>query len=154
MTIRIVDVDPHGGVAMALLREAATEVRPLYSSAIVPSSAPSNPPLGPRDAYVAVLADDEPIACGSLRELDVSTAEIRRIYVRPTERRHGVGRALLSNLLLKAERLRYGTVRVETGNKQLGAIALYEGLGFVRIAPFGPYVSDPTSVCFERGLRA
>jgi putative acetyltransferase len=43
-------------------------------------------------------------------------------------------------------------VRLETGNRQPEAIALYEGCGFARIAPFGVYVGDPTSVCFELRL--
>ena len=29
-------------------------------------------------------------------------------------------------------------------------MALYASFGFVRIAPFGDYVDDPTSVCFEK----
>ena len=31
-------------------------------------------------------------------------------------------------------------------------MALYESLGFQRIPPFGEYVGDPTSVCFEKRI--
>jgi len=41
-------------------------------------------------------------------------------------------------------------MRLETGNRQLPAMALHESYGFVRIPPFGDYVNDPTSVCYEK----
>lgn len=44
-------------------------------------------------------------------------------------------------------------MRLETGKRQLSAIALYETLGFKRIEPFGEYANDPLSVCFEKMVR-
>jgi hypothetical protein len=41
-------------------------------------------------------------------------------------------------------------IRLETGNQQPEAIALYESHGFDRIPPFGKYVGDPVSLCFEK----
>ena len=32
------------------------------------------------------------------------------------------------------------------------ALRLYERAGFVRIPPFGEYVTDPTSICMEKVL--
>jgi len=29
-------------------------------------------------------------------------------------------------------------------------MALYESCGFERIPPFGEYINDPTSVCYEK----
>ncbi len=43
-------------------------------------------------------------------------------------------------------------MRLETGNRQLPAMALYESYGFVRIPPFSDYVNDPTSVCYEKPI--
>jgi hypothetical protein len=43
----------------------------------------------------------------------------------------------------------YEWLRLETGNRQGPAISLYERYGFSRIEPFGCYVQDPTSVCYE-----
>ena len=69
-------------------------------------------------------------------------------------RRNRVGYAVLSHLAMEARRLGYETLRLETGNKQAAAAALYEAFGFRRIAPFGIYESDPTSVCFELRLQS
>ena len=44
----------------------------------------------------------------------------------------------------------YKVMRLVTGNRQLPAMALYESFGFERIAPFGEYMNDPTSVCYEK----
>jgi len=41
-------------------------------------------------------------------------------------------------------------MRLETGNRQHPAMALYESYGFVRIPPFRDNVNDPTSVCYEK----
>ena len=46
--------------------------------------------------------------------------------------------------------MRYKVMRLETGNRQQPAMALYESFGFERIAPFGEYANDPTSVCYEK----
>jgi hypothetical protein len=46
--------------------------------------------------------------------------------------------------------MNYSTLRLETGYRQLPAIALYLRRGYRRIDPFGPYADDPTSVCFEK----
>ena len=43
-------------------------------------------------------------------------------------------------------------LRVETGEKQPEAIAMYQKLGYYNIAKYGEYIDDPNSVCMEKGL--
>ena len=43
----------------------------------------------------------------------------------------------------------YRQLVLETGFRQTAAMRFYEASGFKRIAPFGKYVDDPTSVCYE-----
>jgi GNAT superfamily N-acetyltransferase len=150
---RIEDVDPLGDAALSLLREAAEEVRPLYAGVLPPDRPwPENAPLGPRDVYVIAYGDAHPIACGSLRELDGGTAEVKRMYVVREYRRKRIARAVLSHLVARARRLGYRRLVLETGDRQPAAMALYASSGFQRIAPFGRCPDDPTSVCFERHL--
>jgi putative acetyltransferase len=110
---------------------------------------PKNAPLGPRDVYVGAFIDEAAVGCGAVRELDRSTCEVHRMYVLLSQRRQGVARAILSHLHAEARRLGYERLRLETGNRQTPAMRLYEAYGFVRIQPFGKYVQDPTSVCYE-----
>ena len=146
--MRIAPIDPHSETAMSLLVEAAREIRPLYGEAPGPPW-PSNLALGPRDIYVAAFVQETAVGSGAIRELDAKTCEAHRIYVLPAHRRRGVARAILEFLHAEARRLGYRSMRLETGNRQHAAMALYASYGFSRIEPFGSYVGDSTSVCFE-----
>ena len=154
MNFQIVDVDPLGEAALSLLREAAEEVRALYAGVLpVDRPWPENAPLGLRDVYVVAYCGQLPIACGALRELDAVTAEVRRMYVVREHRRNRIAHTVLSHLIARARQLGYKRLLLETGDKQPAAMALYEASGFHRIASFGSYKGDPTSVCFERHLH-
>jgi putative acetyltransferase len=153
MNLRIANIDPQGEVARGLLRQAAIDVRPLYfnnSEAVL--SLPGNVPLGARDVYVAAWLDAVPVACGAIREVDQVTAEVQRMYVHRDYRRRNLGRTVLIHLESEAKRLGYTCLLLETGDRQLPAMRLYEAYGFRRVPPFGGYVDDPTSVCYELHL--
>src|SRR5262245_26140701 len=121
--MRIVDIDPRSDVALSLLREAAIDVRPLYGQAPGPPW-PQNPPLGPRDVYVAAFDRELAVACGAIRELDAVTCEVHRMYVLRSHRRQGLAWAILSHLHVAARHLGYERLRLETGNRQGPAISL------------------------------
>jgi putative acetyltransferase len=146
-------VDPQGPEAVSLLSEAALEARALYPERNAPGAPmPTNPPLQERAEYFVAFLAGTPVGCGALRPLNRETAEVRRMYVLQAYRRSGVARALLAHLQRTAPALHYTVLRLETGNRQLSAMALYESSGFQRIAPFGEYANDPTSVCYEKRL--
>ncbi len=149
--INIVEADPQGADALALLREAAIEARSLYPELFGPDAPwPGNPPTPDRGLYLVAYSDGSPVACGALRPIDQATAEVRRMFVTSTARRQGLARAMLRELERYAAGFGYRNIRLETGNRQLPAIALYEKLGFKRIPSFGQYANDPLSVCFEK----
>lgn len=148
--MNIADIDPLGAIATSLLRDAAAEIRPLYEGLSAdPMPAPANDPPGARDLYVAAFLDGSPVGCGALREFDSVTGEVRRMYVRPEHRRKHVGGAILAHLISNARRLGYERIVLETGNRQVAAISLYEHHGFTPIEPFGEHVDDVTSLCYE-----
>lgn len=149
----IKDVDPQGRDALALLREAAIEARALYPELSAPDAPwPTNPATPPRGIYLAAYVGGVPTACGALRPIDERTAEVRRKFVLKDARRSGIARAILAMLEREAGRIGYGVMRLETGNRQQPAAALYESCGYTRTAPFGEYVNDPTSVCYEKHI--
>lgn len=59
---------------------------------------------------------------------------------------------MLAELVRRAETLDLTALRLEAGQCQQPAMALCERLGFHRIAPWGSYAADPSSVCFEYRL--
>jgi len=112
----------------------------------------TNGPLPERGVYVVAYENNQPLACGALRPINESVAELRRIYVRRDQRRRGLGRAVVAHLEKAARRLGYSGLMLEMGHRQGAAMGLYEALGLQRIPAFGEYVGSPTSVCYGRSL--
>jgi len=138
---------------MGLLREAAVEARALYPELFPEGAAwPENTPTPERGVYLVARLDGLPVGSGALRPLDADTVEIRRMFVTAGARRKGVARAILIELEARAAEMGYRVLRLETGNRQASAMALYAKQGFKRIPPFGEYIGDPVSVCFEKSL--
>jgi putative acetyltransferase len=153
MTLSIGAADPQGEAALSLLRLAAVEARALYPELHAADAPwPGNEPSPPRGIYLLAWLSDELVGMGAHRPLDANSTELRRMFVRADARRHGVARALLEALQAHALSQGFMRLRLETGFRQLPAMRLYESFGFQRIDPFGPYVGDPSSVCFEKHI--
>ena len=104
---------------------------------------------------IVAYEGDEPIGCGALRPMDErTTVELKRMYVVPEFRGRGISGQLLLELEKWAAEDGFRVIRLETGNKQPEAIALYLKRGYLPIAPYGPYVDEETSLCMEKQLRA
>ena len=81
--------------------------------------------------------DGQLAACGALHRLDATSAEMKRLYVRPNFRGLGLGRTLAERILSEAASIRYGCIRLDTVQGIMDdAIALYRRLGFREIAPY------------------
>lgn len=85
-----------------------------------------------------VLAFDGEAAFGiaALRRIGPRTAEIKRMYVRPSHRRAGAGRALLERLVDAAAAAGYDRVRLDSPEFMAAAHGLYRSAGFVDIEPY------------------
>lgn len=151
---RVEATDPLGPDATRLLDEMTKEILLRYRGVLEPSGVlPANEPLAPGSVYLLVRVKGQPIGCAALRLIDEQTAEIRRMYVAPSARRQGIARALLLELERRAGEFGYKMLRLETGNRQHEAVALYESYGFRRIPPYGRHIDDPLSLCFEKTVQ-
>jgi len=104
-------------------------------------------------AFMIAYLDDVAVGCGAVRRIDRATAELKRMFVDPTVRGRGVGRALVEALEQEARRLGVSKIVLETGTRLSRAIRLYEGMGYTPIPLFGEYLSSPdTSRCFGKSL--
>ena len=83
-----------------------------------------------RRAFLVIYADGKPVAGGGIKRDDDGVAEIKRMYVAPAARRQGLGRRLLEELEEKARELGYVRIRLDTGNRQPHAQAMYERAGY------------------------
>jgi molybdopterin-guanine dinucleotide biosynthesis protein A/predicted GNAT family N-acyltransferase len=74
----------------------------------------------------------------ALRRLGPDEVELKRMYLRPEERGHGLGRKLLEMVLLWAREHRIRTIRLDTSERMQAARRLYEAYGFVRVPGHAP----------------
>ena len=97
-----------------------------------------------------LIARDGNLAAGcvALRQLDESTGEMKRMYVRDAHRASGLGRSLAVAVIEEARKRNFNRVVLDTLPKLAPAIALYRDLGFRET---GPYLVSPTpgAICFE-----
>lgn len=90
----------------------------------------------PRGTFLLAELDQAPVACGGVRRLSDAVAEIKRMYVAPSARGAGVGRALLARLEDEARALGCEVVRLDTGPRMTAALALYRDVGYREIADY------------------
>lgn len=106
----------------------------------------------PRGALLFAELDGAPAGCVGLRPLDPATCEMKRLYVRPSCRGHGVGRRLAEQVITIGRSIGYGRMRLDTVPSMTEAIALYRGLGFSEIPPYR-FNPVPGALYFELPLR-
>lgn len=102
---------------------------------------------------LVVLQEEEPIGIGAFRVLENSAeVEIKRMYVSLAHRGKGISKLILQGLEDWARENKYTYAKLETGEKNLAAIALYQKTGYKSIKPFGPYAVRKDSFCFGKKL--
>ncbi|HET9141250.1 GNAT family N-acetyltransferase [Actinophytocola sp.] len=92
--------------------------------------------LGSRGRLLVARLGDDPVGVGTLKPIDDTTAEIKRMYVRPAAQGRGIGRAILTRLVRDAGAEGYTTVRLETLRFMTTAQSMYRAFEFVETAKF------------------
>ena len=144
-------VAPSHPVASELIRELDEDLAERYPVNAIHGLHPDEMVAFP-GVFLLARYEGEVVACGAVRPLEAGLAEIKRMYVLPTARRRGFARRLLEELEQVARDLDVRVLRLETGVNQPESVALYEGAGYRQIAPYGEYIGNTYSLCYEKLL--
>ncbi|MDB5134136.1 MAG: family N-acetyltransferase [Mucilaginibacter sp.] len=104
------------------------------------------------DTVVIAYCNDSPAGCGCFKKIDNSTVEIKRMFVKPEERKQGIAISMLGELEVWAKEDGFSYALLETGNKQGEAIALYQKAGYTTIPNYGQYLGMESSICMRKEL--
>jgi putative acetyltransferase len=137
-------------IQQAFTREALDDVRALFqeywkSFGFTPCFQGFDEELGslpgkyapPRGRLLLARVNGLPAGCVALRPFDETRGEVKRMYVRKEFRGHKLGEALMKALAGEARTIGYTELIADTIPNSMGtALAMYERLGFERIAPY------------------
>ena len=94
----------------------------------------------PRGLLLLAWRDGRAVGCAAFREIDATTCEMKRVYVRPEARGLNVGRQLVERLLHDAKAAGYARMCLDVLPEFVAARKLYASLGF---APAPPVAFNP-----------
>lgn len=94
----------------------------------------------PSGAFLLANNGNEFVGCGALRRFSATECEMKRLYVRSSGRKLGLGRQLAVVLIAEAKSLGYTRMLLDTLPTMQSAQSLYKSLGFV---PTEPYRFNP-----------
>lgn len=109
------------------------------------------PPAG---RTMLAVRDGQVVAGGAYHRLADGVCELKRLYVTDQARGLGLGRKLTDALTASARADGYRLMRLDTAHLLKEAIAMYDSMGFTRIAPYREYPDRlmPYLVFMERAL--
>jgi GNAT superfamily N-acetyltransferase len=150
--IRDEPADDAAGRALlaAYIADATTRIGEWDETRTPPTSAAAmSAPEG--GAFLVAYVDNEPVGCAGLVRLDERTGDVKRMYVAPEARGHGLARHLLAGLETTARELGYERMRLDTSAGQPEAKVLYESSGYQAIPRYND--NEYAAFWFEKDLR-
>lgn len=103
--------------------------------------------------YVVIAYSGQtPVGCGAIKEFEAGIAEVKRMFVPKEFRGQRIAQSVLAELEHWAKELGYDRCILETGQKMIEAIALYNRSGYTPIASYGQYQNVESSVCMQKDL--
>lgn len=143
--------------AQPLLDELAVEYAQRYESTPPTvmtwlTSVPVADFAPPDGGFLIGEIDGVSVTGGAFQRFDAETAELKRIWTDRAHRRRGLATALVAELEKVIAARGYRRVYLTTGNRQPEAAALYESIGYARLAEPLPSRGPVFPIAFARDL--
>jgi len=90
----------------------------------------------PDGALLIAKSRGKACGCVALRKIDDQVCEMKRLYVRPEFRKHGLGKFLVERIVSEAKIRGYKFMRLDTLATMQSAIKLYKSFGFREIPAY------------------
>ena len=108
----------------------------------------------PHTTLFVAREDGAAVACGALRRHRERTAEVKRMYTRPSHQGRGIGGRVLDAIEALARREGFARLVLETGHRHPAAWRVYERAGFARCGAVLDYPDSEYSVFYAKALAA
>lgn len=103
--------------------------------------------------HVVVFYENElAVGCGAIKKFDVSTMEVKRMFVLEKYRNKGIAKKILNELEAWTAELGYTKCVLETGKRQTEAVQFYKKCNYNSIQNYGQYIGMENSICFEKKI--
>jgi GNAT superfamily N-acetyltransferase len=117
----------------------------------------------PHGEILLAFLNEAPVGCVAMRPLPLApgyenlhvgdrVCEMKRFYVTPHARGHGLGQMLARQIVRIGRELGYTRMKLDTSGDMHAAARVYESVGFVRCARYNDD-PDQTTVYFELDMR-
>jgi putative acetyltransferase len=90
----------------------------------------------PGGTFLLAQQNDRFCACGAFRRFSETDCEMKRLYVRPSGRKLGLGRQIAVALIAEAKDFGYKRMLLDTLPTMQSAQSLYKSLGFEATEPY------------------
>jgi putative acetyltransferase len=107
----------------------------------------------PTGCLLLAVSGGTAAGCIALRRLENSICEMKRMWVKPKFRGSGIGLTLATEVVGRARKMGYQTMRLDTLASMRSAIAIYQSLGFREISAYR-YNPEADAVYMELELPA
>ena len=92
--------------------------------------------LPPNGRLILAVVNEKACGIGCRKSINEEIGEIKRMYVDPSFRQIGAGRAILKGLLNAAKETGYKKIRLDSPKFMEAAHSLYRSIGFKDIEPY------------------